>query len=130
MAAPVGLALADAADGALLAAEDADALALERAEEMEPLTLEALEEALLTALPVVVAMAAPDVLEPEAVEVAVLLLAPEVQVAEAGYVEGDGQQVQGLFGDCIVVRSIRERTKTDDWPTGSQMLWAYANAAA
>lgn len=101
MAAPVGLAVADvaaalAAELALEAAELREAEALEAAELREAPTLEALEER-REETELVVAPA------PLPVEVAVPVLAPEVQVAEAG--------------------------KSDEAETGSQMTWAYARAA-
>jgi len=76
----------------LLAAELKDALALEAADEAEEAALAALPEADVAAA------------APVPVEVALPLLALEVQVAEAG--------------------------KSDEAETGSQMLWAYAKAAA
>lgn len=98
LAAPVGVLVAElATDAALalaeLAAEEiealrleatelTDALALEATEEIEEETLAAEEEALLAALPVTVVATAP-VTVPE-LEVALPLLAEEVQVADAG----------------------------------------------
>jgi len=117
-AAPVGVAVAEAADALpALAAEDAaelaleaaelrDALALEAAELKEADALDAREEAADEALDArseteLLALAAAPV--PVAVELAVPLLADEVQVADAG--------------------------NNEEAETGSQMLWAYARAA-
>jgi hypothetical protein len=130
-AAPVGLAVALAADWlAALAADEAadDALAttelteaemLEATELTEALTLEARLEASEAAEDAALeaSLVADPAAPPAPVALAIAALWPEVQVAAAGCKES--WSVTGLDED-----GLQTRTKSEEADTGSQMLWA------